>query len=171
MTAAYRQVNIKSAGGAEFCRLPTAPQAVANPAGRLGGRYFSHRFPAAFLAISAFRSGVRAFALAAPPSFPSCCAGLGAGASSRSSGSSPVAIRMTRTAAPITSAGRFSPRGPLGIMQPPVRVGEWFQLDRQSMPFRALYRATSGPCRRQVTEQSKRFPAFHKPWRFLLLRP
>src|SRR5580700_9143664 len=35
-----------------------------------------------------------------------------------SSVSSPVAIRMTLTVAPITSAGRFSPRGPLGIVQP-----------------------------------------------------
>jgi hypothetical protein len=30
-------------------------------------------------------------------------------------GSSPVAIRMTRTALPITSAGRFGPLGPIGI--------------------------------------------------------
>src|SRR5262249_40572272 len=34
---------------------------------------------------------------------------------SSSSLSSPVAIRMTLTALPITSAGRFSPRGPRGI--------------------------------------------------------
>jgi hypothetical protein len=37
-----------------------------------------------------------------------------------SSVSSPVAIRMTLTAAPITSAGRFSPRGPLGIGGQPL---------------------------------------------------
>ena len=35
-------------------------------------------------------------------------------------GRSPVAIRMTFTALPITSAGRFSPLGPLGIKLPPV---------------------------------------------------
>ncbi len=34
---------------------------------------------------------------------------------SRFSSSSPVAILITFTALPITSAGRFSPRGPLGI--------------------------------------------------------
>lgn len=37
---------------------------------------------------------------------------------SSSSASSPVAIRMTLTALPITSAGRFSPRGPRGIRRP-----------------------------------------------------
>ena len=61
--------------------------------------YFVHRFAAAFRAIAARFSGVSTFARAAPPSFPSCAAGLGAGASSsRSSGSSPVAIRITFTA-------------------------------------------------------------------------
>jgi hypothetical protein len=39
-------------------------------------------------------------------------------ASTRVSVSSPVAIRMTFTALPITSAGRFSPLGPRGINQP-----------------------------------------------------
>jgi hypothetical protein len=34
---------------------------------------------------------------------------------SSSSVFSPVAIRITWTALPITSAGHFSPRGPLGI--------------------------------------------------------
>lgn len=34
----------------------------------------------------------------------------------QSSGSSPVAIRMTFTAPPITSAGRLSPWGPLGTL-------------------------------------------------------
>jgi hypothetical protein len=36
-----------------------------------------------------------------------------------SSGSSPVAIRMTLTALPITSAGRRSPLGPRGIQPSP----------------------------------------------------
>ena len=51
------------------------------------------------------------FDRAAPSSLPSCCAGLGAGVSSRLSGSSPVAIRMPLTAPPITSEGRFLPLG------------------------------------------------------------
>jgi hypothetical protein len=38
------------------------------------------------------------------------------GALPQSSAICPVAIRMTLTAAPITSAGRFSPRGPFGIL-------------------------------------------------------
>src|SRR5215472_14679354 len=46
------------------------------------------------------------------PPRPGRAAALRSGASSASS---PVAILMTLTAAPITSAGRFSPRGPLGI--------------------------------------------------------
>jgi hypothetical protein len=37
------------------------------------------------------------------------------GSSSQKSASSPVAIRMTLTDMPITSAGRLSPRGPLGM--------------------------------------------------------
>jgi len=39
--------------------------------------------------------------------------------SGNSSVSSPVAIRMTLTALPITSAGRFSPRGPRGMFLSP----------------------------------------------------
>jgi hypothetical protein len=55
--------------------------------------YDSHRFAAAFRAISARRSGVNAFARAAPPSLPSCAAALaGLGASSCSS---PVATALT----------------------------------------------------------------------------
>src|SRR5262249_46052466 len=40
------------------------------------------------------------------------------------SSTSPVAIRATMTAAPITSAGRFSFRGPLGISNPYKRNDE-----------------------------------------------
>src|SRR5712691_8841957 len=57
--------------------------------------------------------GVIPAARALPPRLPSSAAADLA--ESSSSGSSPVAIRMTSTAAPITSAGRFSPRGPRGI--------------------------------------------------------
>jgi hypothetical protein len=72
--------------------------------------YF-HRAAAAFLAIffrsSPERLSARAFAPARPdrmrPDF-------GTGSSI-----SPVAMRMTWTALPITSAGRFSPLGPRGI--------------------------------------------------------
>jgi hypothetical protein len=39
------------------------------------------------------------------------------GAFPKSSSISPVAIRITRTALPITSAGRFSPLGPFGIQR------------------------------------------------------
>jgi hypothetical protein len=54
-------------------------------------------------------------ARALPPLRPSSAAALcGLGVSS----TSPVAIRMTCTALPITSAGRFSPFGPLGINHP-----------------------------------------------------
>jgi hypothetical protein len=39
---------------------------------------------------------------------------------------SPVAIRRTWTALPITSEGRFSPLGPLGTVDnPSPLVGEW----------------------------------------------
>ena len=102
------------------------------PRGRFGGARLSYqnqariflpffrdqRFSAAFRAISRLWSADKFRARAAPPSFPSCCPGVSTGASSRSSSSSPVAIRMTLTAPPITSAGRFSSRGPLGIIQP-----------------------------------------------------
>jgi hypothetical protein len=71
------------------------------------------RAAAAFRAIAARRLGVIRAALALPPRLPSSAAALLA--LSSSSVSSQVAIRMTLTAAPITSAGRFSPRGPLGI--------------------------------------------------------
>ena len=72
---------------------------------------------AAFLAISARRSELMLLARAAPPFLPSAFA-AGSLPSSGYNGtrqSSPVAIRMTWTALPITSAGRFSPLGPLGM--------------------------------------------------------
>jgi hypothetical protein len=57
---------------------------------------------------------VRDFARAAPPFAPwvACAALLGAPFLN-----SPVAIRTTRTALPMTSAGRFSPLGPFGIRE------------------------------------------------------
>src|SRR5271156_6574955 len=78
--------------------------------------YFFQRFAAAFRAISPRRSGDIALALAAPPLAPSAFA-LGSLPSSVGSvsTSSPVAIRITLTALPMTSAGRFWPLGPVGI--------------------------------------------------------
>ena len=52
-----------------------------------------------------------------PPSFPSCCAGLGAGASSRSSGSSPVAIRMHPDSVADHVGGALSRSGASGHSQ------------------------------------------------------
>jgi hypothetical protein len=46
---------------------------------------------------------------------------------------SPVAIRMTWTALPITSAGRFSPLGPRG-MGTPGRFNKHIQLFGQHLP-------------------------------------
>ncbi len=89
------------------------PKAIAHPTdARLMHRAIVHRFVAAFLAISWRRFLLRALARAFPPLLPSSAAALRSG---RTSSSSPSAIRITFTALPITSAGRFSPRGPLGI--------------------------------------------------------
>src|SRR5690348_7933920 len=74
--------------------------------------FVCQRFFAAALAISARRSGVIAAARALPPFRPSSAAALD---SSRSSSISPVAIFATIIARLTASAGRFSPRGPLGI--------------------------------------------------------
>src|SRR5687768_3182661 len=74
------------------------------------------------------RSGESILARAAPPALPPL-ARLGAllGLSS----ASPVAMRPTRMAAPITSAGRFSPLGPLGMQSPLSKVESI--IDRQLM--------------------------------------
>ena len=76
---------------------------------------FFHRFSAALRAISARRSGVIFAARAFPPFRPSSAA---AEKSSLVSSISPVAILATMTARDTASAGRFSPRGPLGILRP-----------------------------------------------------
>lgn len=67
---------------------------------------------AAALAISARFSGDKDLARARPPLRPNRAA---SDSGPRFSSISPVAIRPTMTAAPITSAGRFSPLGPLGM--------------------------------------------------------
>ena len=66
----------------EICRVGSEPRA-----------YRFQRSAAAFFAISDFRLRLSFFALAAPPSLPSCCAGLGAAVFSWSSGSSPTLIQ------------------------------------------------------------------------------
>jgi hypothetical protein len=86
---------------------------------------FPQRFAAAAFAISDRRSGVILAARAFPPRLPSSAAAFFAESVSTSSVSSPVAIRMTLTALPITSAARFSPRGPLGIGLDPVAAAEF----------------------------------------------
>ncbi|MCO5080707.1 MAG: hypothetical protein M9955_03500 [Rhizobiaceae bacterium] len=77
--------------------------------------YLFQRLSAAFFAISARRSGVIFSARFFPPFAPSAFAAGSLPSSITSSVSSPVAMRMTRTAFPITSAGRFWPLGPVGI--------------------------------------------------------
>ena len=76
-----------------------------------------HRFEAAFFAISLRCSMERAAERALPPALPlRVRPDLGCGDSEIS----PVAIFATMMAAPITSAGLRSPRGPVG-MRPPFR--------------------------------------------------
>lgn len=82
-------------------------------------RYFdlSHRRLAAFFATADRCSAESFFALASPPRFPKLTAALSFPSSvSVSSLSSPVAIRAILIALPMTSAGRFSPLGPLGTL-------------------------------------------------------
>ena len=84
--------------------------------GQLGVGFYDarpfQRFAAAFRAIALRRFLDKAVARAFPPLLPSSAAALFCSTSV----TSPVAICMMRTALPITSAGRFSPRGPLGIL-------------------------------------------------------
>ena len=68
------------------------------------------------------RPAVRvALARARPPFRPSSTAALFLPSSVNSSSISPVAILATMTAAPTASAGRFSPFGPLGMVNPSPR--------------------------------------------------
>src|ERR1044071_7534972 len=94
-----------------MCKHPTH--------GSVADAYPFHLFWAAFLAISAHLAGVIRAARPPPPREPSSAAADFA--ESISSASSPVAMRMTLTDMPITSAGRFSPRGPRGIYNRPHR--------------------------------------------------
>ena len=74
-----------------------------------------HRAVAAFFAISIRRVAERFFARTSPPMVPPAAPRTAEPDSSSFSSISPVAIRMTWTALPITSAGRFWPWGPLGM--------------------------------------------------------
>jgi hypothetical protein len=80
------------------------------------GYLLVHRLSAALRAISLRRFAVMPFALAFPPIRPSATAAAFLPSSVTLSSISPVAIRMTWTALPITSAGRRSPLGPRGII-------------------------------------------------------
>jgi hypothetical protein len=73
---------------------------------------YPQRAAAAFLAIVLRLLGVNLAARASPPALPLRTLPDFAVVVSEIS---PVAIRMTWTALPITSAGRFSPLGPRGI--------------------------------------------------------
>ncbi len=84
----------------------------SHPSGNQEGRLDFHRLFAAFLAISCRLASDSLSARTFPPIFPPLAR---LGAIPLVSSISPVAIRPTMTAAPITSAGRFSPRGPRGI--------------------------------------------------------
>lgn len=74
-------------------------------------RYFFQRFAAAFLAISLRLPAESVAVLAAAPARPLRVRPDTMGFSL----TSPVAILPTMTAAPMASAGRFSPLGPRGI--------------------------------------------------------
>lgn len=93
-----------AARGERVCPLPVA-------------RYLPQRALAAFLAMDFRLVGLNAFAHALPPASPPrrMCFFTGSGFTSCTS---PVAIRMTWTACPITSAGPFSPLGPRDINSP-----------------------------------------------------
>jgi hypothetical protein len=93
-----------------------------------------HLLAAAFRAISARCSLLSDLALAFPPRLPSSAA-ANLAESGNSSVSSPVAIRITLTALPITSAGRFSPRGPWGMLNSAVERDN-ICTDRQDRPRR-----------------------------------
>src|SRR2546421_6448596 len=87
--------------------------------GQSGEDHLDHRFAAAFLAISALRSGVSLSRRAAPPFLPSACAPLSLPESPVSSSASPVRILATRTAFDTTSAGGLLPFRFFGIKQGP----------------------------------------------------
>jgi len=96
-----------------------------------------HLLAAAFLAISLRRLALIAPARAFPPLRPSAtAAGSFPSSGGVDSSISPVAIRITRTALPITSAGRFSPLGPRGTGKHPYYFVQVFA-DRYVIPFQA----------------------------------
>jgi hypothetical protein len=88
---------------------------------------FFQRASAAFFATADRSFAVIFSARAFPPRRPSDCAALSLPSSVTASSSSPVAIRITFTAFPITSAGRLRPLGSLGISAIPACLS---QIDR-----------------------------------------
>jgi hypothetical protein len=87
--------------------------------GKLINGYRFHRLSAATRAISLRSYGVVAFKRVLAPAKP--LARL-AGCLDSVSSISPVAVRAICTALPITSAGRFCPFGPCGIVQLPTAL-------------------------------------------------
>src|SRR5580704_10116989 len=117
---------------------------------RLYWAFSLHLLAAAFLAISARRSGVIFLALAAPPFLPSAFAAGSLPSSGIVSSISPVSTRMTWTALPITSAGRFSPLGPLGTL-----VLQALSLLRQRLLKRRILQATAQATARTMNTTQK----------------
>src|SRR4051794_20131575 len=99
---------------------------------------FSHRFVAAFLAISARCSGVKFRARAAPPFLPRAAA-FGSfpvfPAASGASGFSPVAICLPSAAGSVTLVRRCLALGPIGIWR---NVHQRSDQPQQSLMFRAF---------------------------------
>src|SRR5713101_4640503 len=85
------------------------------------------RVLAAFLAISLRRLALMPSARALPPMRPSATAAAFLPSSVVRSSISPVAILPIMTAAPITSAGRFSPLGPRGMSLSPDNSFRFFE--------------------------------------------
>jgi len=98
--------------------------------------YLAHRFAAAFLAISARRSGVMLLARAAPPFLPSAFAAGSLPSSGGASSISPVAIRAIIAARAFTSAGRFWPLGPRGTELPQMHFQFGYPLAKCGYLFR-----------------------------------
>src|SRR5437016_5978872 len=109
------------------CAQLTLPQlnslrCLASCRDREQADHFCQRDLAAFLAIADRFLADRPAARALPPIRPSATAAAFLPSSVVRSSTSPVAILPTMTALPITSAGRFSPLGPLGINARPLWV-------------------------------------------------
>src|SRR3990167_7991734 len=113
-----------------------------------------HRAAAAFLAMARRVDGFKALARATPPfDAPSFLRATAAGLRvSRGSSASPVAIGITRTAFPMTSAGRRAPGGVLGLFGGADQTGS-----------RAGGRPEPGPLNETATRPNRRTSADTRP--------